>query len=631
MAQQRRINASELDFDTIKSNLITYMKATDTTFNDYNYDGSAMNTIIDVLSYITHINSINANFALNETFLDTAQLRSSVVSHAKLLGYTPRSITPSVSYVNVVMNYDNTASPLFNHDSGDNPLPLVIARGAKFQTIVDAVPYAMFASATTTVNWDSTAAAGAEWHFDNIKLEQGELHTSSFTFQNNEFERYVLADSGVNTKSIKVTIKESSTSTNSSIYTLYSNIVNIDSNSKIFFLEEAKDGFYEVKFGDGIIGKKPDNGNIVEIEYSTVNETNVNGASVFTLVDGLGAPSNTNGTLTTVTKGTGGAAPESSSSIRFNAPLGFVAQNRAVTPDDYKTIIKNNYGNIDTLTVWGGEDNIPPDYGKVYVSIKPLDAEVVSDTDKLTIINNYLKPKNVVSITPVLVDPDYTYLNLEIFFKYNPNVANVTVNSLAEAIRTTITTYNDDTLKDFGGVFRHSNVVQLIDSTNISIISNITRVKMHKEFTPDIGTTTKYQFDFNQALAKTDTSYITSSQFVYNGFTCILKDYYNTTTSSNVIQIITATDGLVKNADAGTVDETTGRVILSAFDITSIVDTSATKLTINTKPASSDVKPTRNELLTIKTATAAITGEVDTMATGGTTAGIDYTTTSNNA
>jgi len=197
MAIERRISASELDFDQLKSNLIAYMKATDTTFSDYNYEGSAMNTIIDVLSYVTHVNSMNANFALNETFLDTSQLRSSVVSHAKLLGYTPRSISPSVAYIDMTMAKGN-ATPLWNHDGTNTPLPLTMTRGTAFNTTIDGVNYPMFASDTTTINYDATNG----WKFSNIKIEQGTLSSITYTYQNNTFESYIIPVNNVNTASI---------------------------------------------------------------------------------------------------------------------------------------------------------------------------------------------------------------------------------------------------------------------------------------------------------------------------------------------------------------------------------------------------------------------------------------------
>jgi hypothetical protein len=626
MAIERRISASELDFDQIKANLVAYMKATDTTFNDYNYDGSAMATIIDVLAYVTHINSMNANFSLNETFLDTAQLRSSVVSHAKLLGYTPRSISPSVAYINVKMNYDDTQTPLWNHDANNDPLPLTMERGTKFSTSIDGVTYPMFVSVTSTINFDSG------WNFSNISIEQGTLTDITYTYQNNVFEQYLIPSTNVNTASIKVTVIDSGSTSASKVYALNSNVVNLDGTSEVYFLEEGRDSYYEIKFGDNIIGKRPGNGNSIKIEYSTIpSAANVNGATVFTMTDSING--NTDETVTLVTKATGGAARETKEAIKFNAPLSHVSQNRAVTPDDYKAIIKNEFADIEAVNVWGGEDHDVPDYGKVYISIKPLSAETLTDTQKTTIKTNILKPKNVVSITPVLVDPEYTYIDLEVFFKYNPNLATVTASGLATSIRNTLITYNNDTLKSFGGVYRDSNVLKKIDDTNIAILSNITRIKMAKKITPVLGVSTKYELKFNQALTDLDAttsalgSYLSSTLFTFAGVDAKLKDYYDSSSDTRIIQIVD-TANLVLDTNIGDVNEEAGTITLNSFAPTAL-PTGKTTIDVTVKPASSDISPTRNELLTINTSAATITGEIDTMATGGTTAGIDYTTVSN--
>ncbi len=627
MAIERRISASELDFDNIKANLVAYMKATDTTFNDYNYEGSAMSTIIDVLAYVTHVNSMNANFALNETFLDTSQLRTSVVSHAKLLGYTPRSIAPSVAYIDMTMA-KGTATPFWNHDGNNVPLPLTMTRGTKFSTTIDGVTYPMFASDTTTINYNETDG----WKFSNIKIEQGTLASINYTYQNNAFESYIIPANNVNTAAIKVTVTDSSATDASKVYALNTNMVTLDGTSEVYFLEEGRDGYYEVKFGDNIIGKRPGNGNTITIEYATIpSGTDVNGATVFTMTDSLNG--NTDETVTLVTKATGGAARESKEAIKFNAPLAHISQNRAVTPDDYKSIIKNEFADLEAVAVWGGEDNDVPDYGKVYVSIKPLSGEVLTEAQKTTIKTNILKPKNVVSITPVLVDPEYTYIDLEVYFKYNPNKATVTASGLATSIRNTLVSYNNDTLKSFNGVYRDSNVGKLIDDTNVAIISNITRVKMTKKITPVLGTATKYTLKFNQALTDLDGStsslgsFITSTVFTFNGEDCKLKDFYDSSSDTRIVQIVN-TGGIVQLASVGDVNEEEGTVTLNSFNPTAL-PTGSTTIDVTVKPASNDVSPTRNELLTINTSTAIISGEVDTMATGGTTAGIDYTTVAN--
>ena len=627
MAIERRINASQLDFDQIKSNLVAHMKATDSTFNDYNYEGSAMSTIIDVLAYITHVNSMNANFALNETFLDTSQLRSSVVSHAKLLGYTPRSIAPSVAYINMTMA-KGVATPFWNHDGSNTPLPLSMPRGTKFSTTIDSVLYPMFNSTTQTINYDATDG----WKFSNIKLEQGTLLSINYTYQNNKFESYVIPATNVNTAAIKVTVTDSGATNAAKVYSLNKNMVTLDGTSETFFLEEGRDGYYEVKFGDNIIGKRPGNGNNIEIEYSTIAAgIDINGATTFVMTDSLNG--NSDETVTLVTKATGGAPRETKESVKFNAPLAHISQNRAVTPDDYKAIIKNEFADVEAVSVWGGEDHDVPDYGKVYISIKPLSAEVLTAEQKTTIKTNILKPKNVVSITPVLVDPEYTYIDLEVFFKFNPNKATVTASGLATSIRNSLVAYNNDTLKSFGGVYRDSNVLKAIDDTNVAIISNITRIKMQKKIVPVLGTATKYELKFNQALTDLDAttgttgSYVESTLFTFGGVDAKLKDYYDASSDTRIIQIVD-TNNLVLSTNIGDVNEEAGTVTLTSFNPTAL-PTGSTTIDVTVKPASSDISPTRNELLTINTSTASITGEIDTMATGGTTAGIDYNTVSN--
>ena len=626
MAVERRINSSELDFDQIKTNLVAYMKATDTTFNDYNYDGSAMSTIIDVLAYVTHINSMNANFALNETFLDTAQLRTSVVSHAKLLGYTPKSISPSVAYVNVRMNYDTTATPLWNHDGTNTPLPLSMPRGTAFKTTIDGVDYPMFASDTSTINFNSG------WNFSNIAIEQGTLTSVSYTYQNNTFEQYILPQANVNTSSIKVTVTDSGSTNAAKVYTLNSNMVSLDGTSEVYFLEETRDGFYEVKFGDNILGKRPGNGNTIKIEYAYIAlGADVNGATVFEMNGSLNG--NTDETITLVTKAVGGAPRETKEAIKFNAPLAHISQNRAVTPDDYKAIIQNEFGDVDAVAVWGGESHDVPDYGKVYISVKPKSADTLTATQKETLKTNILKPKNVVSITPVLIDPEYTYIDLEVFFKFNPNLATVTASGLSTSIRNTLVTHNTDVLKTFGGVFRLSNVAKKIDDTNIAIISNVTRVKMTKKIIPTIGTAKSYSLKYNQALTDLDAtsgttgSYVTSNTFTFTGVSgAKLKDFYDTDSGTRIVQVVDAS-GLVLDTNAGSINETAGTVTLNSFNVDAL-PTGQTTIDITVKAASTDVAPARNVLLSINTSTATIEGEVDTMATGGTTAGIDYGTTS---
>ncbi len=613
----RTINASELDFEEMKRNLITYMQEQPGAFQDYNFEGSAMNTIIDVLTYITHINSINANFALNETVLDTSQLRESVVSHAKLLGYTPRSTKPSSAIVNIeIINPINVTA------EDGSTLPLVMDRGTRFTTSINSVSYSLITDTTESTNINSDG----RYIFENVKLIQGKLNIRSYIYDETGFEHYLLQDNFVNTDTMIVEVKASNTSTEVATFAHIPNIIDIKSTSPVYFLEESREGFYEIKFGDGVIGRRLTPGNIITINYLTVGPTNINGASKFSLVDSI--QGNNDAIITTVSDARGGAEAETTASIKFNAPLSFVAQNRAVTPDDYKGIIQNSYGNIDTLTVWGGEDNIPPDYGKVYISIKPLDGLVLTDTQKAEIIGVHLKPKNVVSITPVLVDPSYTFINLEVYYKYNPNVASATQARLSEIIRGTMEAYNNANLKAFGGVFRNSNLLQNIDNADVSIVSNITRITMEQVFTPVLGQQRYYKFSFNQPFTALHGSvnYLTSSEFTYNNEICILKDYFDEAEAKHVIKIVNHNNKILEH-NIGSIDVLVGDVILEGFAPDTIVGLTD-DLKIITKPASNDIAPMRNELLLINYNSAKIIGEIDTMVVGGTTAGIDYTTVS---
>ena len=351
-----------------------------------------------------------------------------------------------------------------------------------------------------------------------------------------------------------------------------------------------------------------------------------NGAAVFALSGTI--QGNTNVTLTVNQKAQGGSTKEDVESIKFNAPLSFVSQNRAVTPDDYKTIIQNNYANIDAITVWGGEDNDPPDYGKVYISIKPKDAEVVTEADKTLIISQYLKPKNVVSITPEIVDPKYTYIYMDVFFKYNPNVTALSADALEEQAREVIRTYNNDQLKRFDGVFRYSNVISKIDASSVAILNSIVRVKMKKRIIPITSAETKYDVIFSSPIYNTQSNeqIIKSTEFVHNGNTgCTLRDRVNDE-GERRLQIVKGsglTETVIEN-NAGTIDVTSGKLSFTA----SISSFTGNYIEITADPDSNDLAPKRNELLTILVDDCIITGEVDTMITGGTSAGVNYSTTS---
>jgi hypothetical protein len=614
------LNVSELDFHQIKTNLKDFLKG-QSEFDDYNFDGSTINALLDVLAYTTHYNAFNANMAVNETFLDTAQLRSSVVSHAKLLGYTPRSAYAPRAYVDISIN-PPAGDPTWMINSDGTYKLMLMPRGTEYKSIIGSDSYTFVNTKTLAVPREN-----GTYTFKNVELIQGQYKNTEYVYDKNTAERFILPHDNAVTSSLIVTVKESKASDEKATYTLSTSIVDIDSTVNAYWIQEGKDGFYEVYFGDGYIGKKLIDGNIVQLEYVITKAGDANGASAFSLVGDISG--NTNINISVIDTASGGSLGEDIPSIKFNAPLTFVAQNRAVTPDDYKSIIQANFANIRAITVWGGEDNEPPDYGKVYVTIAPKDTEVLSYSDKEFIKGQYLKPKNVVSITPEIIDPTYTYVHMDIFFKYNPNTTNGDVASLQEQVRTSIALYQENDLKRFDGVFRYSTVLNIIDNADLSILNSFARVYMKKRFIPLLGEEHKYVLTYASPILKSTSNspIITSTGFTYAGQACLLLDVLGTD-GVRVINIVSSLDNAIVYNAIGYIDESAGKIILNGFAPTVIMDSSVDYIEITVSPNSFDLAPNRNELLTILTDTINISGEVDTMITGGTAAGIDYTTTS---
>jgi hypothetical protein len=416
---------------------------------------------------------------------------------------------------------------------------------------------------------------------------------------------------------------------------LAKNFTDLKSTTKAYFIQEGVDGNYEVYFGDGVVGAKLVGGNVVVLEWLSTNGDEGNSASTFTLADTI--QGNSNVTILTLNKSAGGGAGEDTQSIKFNAPLSYLAQNRVVTSDDYKTIILNNYANVETITVWGGEENDPPQYGKAYISIKPKNSDALSDVEKQKIKDQILKQKNVVSITPELVDPEYTFIYLQAFFKYDPNLTAKTSGELQALVKDVITNYNENELKKFDGVYRHSKLLRTIDASDASILNSFVRVYMQKRFTPILGVTKRYELAFSSPIYSTNTTekVITSSAFTYNGYTQYLEERPSVTGEVNphadegatsVIQMYRLVNNtkIVTNTDVGYINASKGLVVLISFAPEAF---DGNYLSITALPNSYDVAPKRNQLLQIDMGLVSVTPEIDTIATGGTSAGIGYSTT----
>lgn len=610
------LNVTELDFDQIKDNLKNYLKQ-QTEFNDYNFEGSGLSTLLDVLAYNTHYNAVAAHYSLNEAFLDSAQIRGNVVTRAKLLGYVPRSVLAPKATIKLVV--DNSAGPSF-------PTTLTLPRGTKLTTTVQGETYQYVVVNSQTV----TGSATQQFTFDAVEIAEGTYKSLLYRVDNDiESQKFQISDSDVDTSTLRVRVQENEEALTYDIYSRFESLLNVDSASQIHYVQENTNGKYEVYFGDGVIGKKPINNNIVTLDYIYTHGDESNGASTFTLSSTLGGLVNANYTVTTVTPSAGGADRESMESIRFNAPLTFTAQNRAVTSDDYRAIILKSFSNVSSISTWGGEDNDPVDFGKVYVAVKPLTAATLTPAEKLTIKDTVLKGKNIVSITPEIVDPNFTNLELDVFFKYNPNLTDRTNVELQGVVRDTISDYNFNNLNKFDGVFRYSQILKAIDSSDRSILNSTIRPYMFQTIS---AKTTRNLNNFNLTYASgifesgSEKEFIlNSTAFKIGGVDHYLGDKVVTGSANRTVIVYKIVEGsnITVINNAGSIEASTGRVIINNFAVDTDTDIKVTVI-----PNSLDIAPKRDQLLNIDQTYVSITAEVDTISTAGASGSIDYTTNS---
>ena len=608
------LNVTELDFADIKNNLKNFLKQ-QSEFNDYDFDGSGLNVLLDILAYNTHYNALNAHYSLNESFLDSAQIRGNVVTRAKLLGYTPRSVLSPRATVNIAV----TASDSF---SGTLDTTLTLPRGTKLTTQItgDEFQYVVIETQTATL-------VGRTYTFNNVVIAEGDARELKYRVDNDiENQKFQLSDFDADTSTLRVRVQQNEESSGSDLYTKFETLRGVDSTSKVYYLQENASGYYEIYFGDGVTGFKPSNNNIVTIEYVTTKGVESNGANGFSLIDSLLAGATQ--TVTLVSAASGGAEAETMESIRFNAPLTFIAQNRAVTSDDYASIIKKEFSNIDSISTWGGEDNDPPDYGKVYIAIKPLLAETLTTAEKTDITGAILKGKNVVSITPEIVDPNFTYLELDVNFKYNPNLTDRSSVELQSVVRDTIKDYNFNNLNKFDGVFRHSQLTRAIDSADPSILNTMVRPRMFQEITPLNNADNNFSLTFSSPFYQSGVStdfVLTSTAFKINNIDHFFGDepiVGSTNRKVIVYKVVNDINVTVIN-EAGIIDVLKGTIILNSFR----PDTTD-KIKITVVPNSLDLAPKRDQLLSIDNNSVVIVPEIDTIAVAGSAGSINYTTTS---
>jgi hypothetical protein len=499
-----RLRVTELDFDTIKQNLKTYLKA-QSEFTDYDFEGSGLNVLLDILAYNTHYNAYYLNMVANESFMDTALLRDSVISHAKVLGYVPYSRKTSEATLNfTVSTSSNTLSTL------------TIPKGFSFlSNEIDGISYNFVTLAETTATKSNT-----DFTFLNLPIYEGQLVSYNYTYDQttNPKQTFLIPDTNIDTSTISLTVQASSTNTSIETFMLATDAGNVTTTSPVFYLQEDKGEKYSIYFGNNVIGKTITNGNIVSLSYLITNGDVANKANNFvatgTLVDSL-SNSLTDFTIDPISSSSGGSERESVDEIKFAAPLQFTTQNRLITFNDYASYIKKNYSAIDSVSVWGGEDESPPVFGRVFVSLKPKQNYYLSDVEKQKIIDEIIKPKAVVAVQTIIRDPEYLYLLINSNVSYDAKKTILTKEQVISAIRSSILTYKTQNLDQFNSKFILSRLQDAIDNTDVnSIIGSQTVIKLQKRFKPFLNANKPYTIVFGAPLHRgTITNKMTSTQF----------------------------------------------------------------------------------------------------------------------
>lgn len=478
------IQLTNLDFNNIKTNLKTFLQSQD-TLKDYNYEGSALSTLLDILAYNTQYNAYYLNMVGNEMFLDSALLRSSVISHAKLMDYTPKSAIAPAATINLAFT---------SVTDGSLTLP-------KFTTFmseaIDGVNYNFLSSDSLTVN-----VSGGTASFQNVTLKQGIAATSAYTVDSSTNPSYTfeIPESNVDTSTLTVVVQQSSSNSTSEVYSLATNFLTLTNDSKVYFLQESLNNTYQVSFGDGILGNKLTDGNIVQLSYVVTQGSAAAGANNFVLMDNISGYSNY--TLSPITPATEGGDKESISSIKYQAPKSYAAQGRAITKEDYITAIQQNHlgYSFDAVNVWGGEQNDPPVYGQVFVSLKPTGAYNLTATQKQRIITEVINPISVLTVTPTIVDPDYTYLQLVVNVVYNPNKTTQSSSQIESGVKAAIQSFANQSLNTFNSTFNSYDLLKTVQQYDSSIVTSEYDLKLQKKLFPNLVTPTTYTLQYNSSL-----------------------------------------------------------------------------------------------------------------------------------
>ena len=605
MAANKKINITELDFDAIKVNLKEFLKG-QSEFSDYDFEGSGLSVILDILAYNTHYNALYDNLAVNELFLDSAVKRNSVVSLAKSLGYTPRSAKSAIADVNVQVSAISTG-----------PAVIVIPALSPFSTTIDGRTYTFYNRSPISATGPATV-----YQMNNIRLTEGEYLSYRFDVAEGNTSRFVIPNQNVDLETLRVRVQENSQSSEFNTFTSASSLVEADNTTRVYWVKEIDDGIYELVFGDGVIGQALQAGNVVNVDYFVSNLDGPNGARVFTYDGSLPIPGAVV-TVNVVNPASGGDAPEDITSIKFNAPRMYAAQNRAVTTDDYKTIIYNQFAEAKSVTVWGGEDNNPPVYGKTFLCIRPKSANKLTNQQKNDVITTILSNKNVVSVIPEILDPEYLNIAIDCTVYYNPRDTIRSSTEIEELVRQTIFKYDDDDLQRFDGVFRHSKLSRLIDMTENSIVNNNTTVLIRRKIAPRYNVRAQYLLNIVNPIYTTGVpqNTINTTGFFINGSNIV--HYLDDDGVGNIrlYYIGPSAEKIIVDPAIGEVDYAAGIINIKNLYLTAIADID---FEISIRPSSYDVVSAYTQIAEIARDHLTIRAIADETANGDLRAGKNY-------
>ncbi len=610
------INITDLDFDNVSDSLKEYLKG-QSTLKDYDFEGSNLAVLVDLLAYSAHTSAFNANMVASEMFLDTAQIRKNVVSRAKELGYTPSSRTAAKASFDLTVT-----SPTVG---GVTPSSLTINRGHEFTTVYDGTSYTFIVLDNQTI----TPTTG-QFKFEDLEIYQGRLSSDIYRYDNQvSNQRFPMLNPNVDTSTVTVNITSNNTVT---AWSKAGDLTGITSTSNVWYLQENDDGLFELYFGDGVIGAEPKDGDLITISYLVTDTNHANGANVFSMSTSING--NSAVTFTNTVSASGGKDIETPDQIKFSASKFYTSQNRLVTVQDYKAKLQELYPGADSIAVWGGEDNDPPKYGKVFVALKPSQFSNNLTTAEKSTLTTKLSDLSVLTVRPEIVDAEILQILLSTNFKYDPTKTSQTKSALETLVRASILSFDDSELSGFDTLFRHSQLSTKIDGTETSILSNITNVKLRKNYVAVIdGTASDIKLNFGNSAYNPHSGHNMSGGGILSTTGFFLSGdsnnyFFDEDGSGNVRRYyLNGSTRVYSDNTAGTIIYSTGVVSINSLTYSSTSNTDSS-IDFTMIPSSNDVISTKNQLLDITASEISVSGTADTVASGETSAGVGYTTSS---